>query len=1058
MIPDPGGGPPVGTPRELRIFISSATGALRPYRQTAVDVCHRLGYRPVFMEDFDPQRPPPGHVCRAKLESCDVLVLLLAHRYGSKPPGQDTSFTELEYRWAARRDGMQLLAFVVDSDYPWPLRDVDQGPDAAALARLITEVKTGHLVRPLADMAVFREDLMIALSREQLAVPAAAPAEADADAEEPRQLPRPPAFHAVPAYMGGAPFTGRLSHLAALDRWGQSADPVLVVEAIGGTGKSALTWQWAQERAPAVIDGLAGRLWWSFYEGSASMTRFLRELLAYTTARPMKQIRQLERSNLVDQVLAELRRGPYLVVLDGFERMLAAYHQFDPSKLRDEEVEPDKRSMIEPNAEEIVRQLTTAGPSKILFSTRLMPRALNSRFGSLMPGVRHVRLPGLSDADTRTLLERLGVTGSEVAITRFLGPLDNHPLLVGIVAGLVRDYRAGPGGFDRWLTDPTAGGALSVPALDLTQRRTHILAAALAGLSPGSQQLLGWISELPGLVTWDTLAAINPFRPEPPDPVEPDLSSLGPEPYPPNPFDYGYPRSASEWPRLISYDGPETDRTEQKSDEEGDEYLLQQGRWHAAADRAVAQARQETREQLATWSESEPVRRARAQLDAALKDLEDRGLLWWDRSSNCYDLHPIIRANAHDQLGEADRVLANDRIKDHFQSLPPEEIDRAASVEDLARTIVIFRALVGAGHLDEAALLWRQFGNPLFVGIGAYNTIVELLSPLALCGPLGLRADLTIAYVFLGQYDEAISQEVKILNDVLEDEDINNLETSLARLAVAYWNSGAYIATDRCLCLCEALVSALGEEPTGTLVVDRAAQAAMQGQMEQARELIRQAEYLDSGYNRWFEDDILRWDFYLALHADRSLTQDQLSAAADSARSWQLRHEVAELRRRLHIRDGRFEHALAASEEHDRLGRDAGLEVIQATTAFLLAKLGRSAEATAAVEEALIRLPRIYPSKRPHYDLARAMQELGRHAEAAGHGRQAYRNAWGEGAPNYLYWDLQDARGLLDALSEPAPDLPVVDAASITIPFEHEIRALIATIKAERQGNSETGP
>src|SRR5271165_6095139 len=108
-----------------------------------------------------------------------------------------------------------------------------------------------------------------------------------------------------------------------------------------------------------------------------------------------------------------------------------------------------------------------------------------------------MQLPGLTDTDTWTLLNRLGVRGSEPAITGFFTPLGNHPLLVGIVAGLVSDYRTAPGDFDRWLGDPVAGGALSVPGLNLTQRRTHILAAALGawsrargGCSAGSQSSL----------------------------------------------------------------------------------------------------------------------------------------------------------------------------------------------------------------------------------------------------------------------------------------------------------------------------------------------------------------------------------------------------------------------------------------------------------------------------------------------------------------------------------------------------------------------------------------
>jgi tetratricopeptide (TPR) repeat protein len=449
-------------------------------------------------------------------------------------------------------------------------------------------------------------------------------------------------------------------------------------------------------------------------------------------------------------VLTGLRSRPYLVVLDGFERLLAAYHRFDPSKVRDEEAEAGKRSLIEANADEIVRRLAAAGPSKILISTRLMPFALEGRFGRQMPGVRRLRLPGLTDADTRTLLGRLEVRGSEPAIAGFFGPLGNHPLLVGVVASLVRDYRAAPGDFDRWLADPTAGGALSVPGLDLTQRRTHILAAALNGLEPGPRRLLGWISVLAGSVTWDTLAAINPFQPEP---------------------------------------APQ--------------------------------------DQVTAWQSSEPVLRARAQLDAALKDLEDRGLVW--------------------------------------------------------------------------------------------------------------------------------------------------------RL-------------------------------------------------------------------------------YLALAADQSLTHTQLDEAATRERSWRFRRGLAGLRYELLVRQGEFEQALAAVHEHEHLGRNAGLEVAPAASAFLLAKLGRASEATAAVEESLARFPRIHPAQRPHRDLARALWELGRQPAAAAQPSLAYRQAWADGPPNSNHWDLRDARELLQAMGEPIPDLPVRDPTTVKAPLEDEVRAFIAKLEAENSGTSRRQP
>jgi hypothetical protein len=81
--------------------------------------------------------------------------------------------------------------------------------------------------------------------------------------------------------------------LAALDEWAISDDSILVVEAIGGLGKSALCRRWFNDHAPGTITGLQGRLWWSFYEGSASITRFLHEVAAYLTGRSVDECARL---------------------------------------------------------------------------------------------------------------------------------------------------------------------------------------------------------------------------------------------------------------------------------------------------------------------------------------------------------------------------------------------------------------------------------------------------------------------------------------------------------------------------------------------------------------------------------------------------------------------------------------------------------------------------------------------------------------------------------------------------------------------------------------------
>jgi tetratricopeptide (TPR) repeat protein len=974
----------------LRAFIASASGALAPYRETASQVCYRLHLTPVLMEGFDPERGTPLEVCRQKVADCDVFVLLLAHRYGARPPGQRLSYTELEYEWAAARTEMPLLAFVMDPDFPWPPRQVDSGTDAEALNAFKARVRSRHEARRLTDVATFREDLLVALSR---LIPAPSPPPVPDEERQasradgpPGPAPGAPEFHAMPPYIGSAPFTGRAEDLALLDAWGRSGDPVMVVEAIGGTGKSALTWEWATTRTEAVIDGLAGRMWWSFYDGSASMTQFLRELLAYVSGRPKEEVGRLSPPIVADEVLTALRSRPYLVILDGFERLLTAYHRFDPSKLRDDEVQAEARSLIESDADDVVRRLTAVGPSKLLISTRLTPLALEGQFGRELPGVSRLRLPGLSDADMGTLLARLGVRGRTESISEFFGSLGNHPLLAGLVAGLVNDYRPAPGDFDAWLGDPAGGGALRIPALSLTQRRTHILAAALTGLDPGSQRLLGWMSVLAGAVDWETLVAISPFRPPPPTLVRARPKALA-------------------WLRR---------------------------REHAGAPGAGP--------------------RALARLDATLKDLEDRGLLWWDRSSNTYDLHPIIRAYAHDHLEASDRIRANDRIRDHFASLPPDDLGRATSVEDLTRTITIFRALVGAGRVSEAEhLWWATLNNALTLGLAAYPTCAELLGPLAMGGSVDAQEALAIVYILMGRIDEALHLATGTLAARLRDEDVPGVRVCLMTLRSVLIGTSA-AASRRVEDFLTALDAEAGTSSSPLLL--QVMYAAFAGQVDEARSLLAQLDLVADNdiIKDSFEADVTRfYHLYLAFRIGEPITLADFTEAFANLHSELFKRELLLLRSQFAVQQGDLDSALDASQRYDRLCRKESLEIGPAQTAYVLARLGRADEATAAVEDSLARLHRVHATDQPRYQIARALRELGRLDEAVAHAREAYRIAWADGPPNYHYWELRDARELLEEMGEPLPELPVLDPATVKIPMEDEVRAFITKLEAKRR-------
>jgi tetratricopeptide (TPR) repeat protein len=117
------------------------------------------------------------------------------------------------------------------------------------------------------------------------------------------------------------------------------------------------------------------------------------------------------------------------------------------------------------------------------------------------------------------------------------------------------------------------------------------------------------------------------------------------------------------------------------------------------------------------------------QLDAALQELIDRGLVFFDRERERYDLHPVVRRYAYDRL--ADKEGVHGRLRDYFAAVPAPEEDKVQSVDDLAPVIELYHHTVRAGRYDEACdLLYERLRDPLFFCFGAYQTYIELLRAL----------------------------------------------------------------------------------------------------------------------------------------------------------------------------------------------------------------------------------------------------------------------------------------------------------------------------------------
>ena len=113
-----------------------------------------------------------------------------------------------------------------------------------------------------------------------------------------------------------------------------------------------------------------------------------------------------------------------------------------------------------------------------------------------------------------------------------------------------------------------------------------------------------------------------------------------------------------------------------------------------------------------------------AKPDAALDELEARGLLLRDPDTERYELHPIVRQYAYDRL--ADKAGVHGRLREYFEARPVPE--RVETLADLTPTIELYWHTVGAGRFDAARELYRdRLSEPLYYRFGTYERIIELL-------------------------------------------------------------------------------------------------------------------------------------------------------------------------------------------------------------------------------------------------------------------------------------------------------------------------------------------
>jgi tetratricopeptide (TPR) repeat protein len=494
----------MGSRRLDGVFVSSVYEELKEYRKAAIDAVWRCSLYPIGMERDDIAKPgTTTESSKTMLDKSSVYVGIFSQRLGR------VTVEELRY---AQRHRLPILAF--SSEQSLNKLDKENDPQRAEeMQALKNELRAKYTVASFRNRKELGSKVLRSLFalREERGLTAIPASPALGSSPQLLQLvPTPPAPYIVHEYFGGSAFVGRRTELRRLDAWVNSADPVLIVDAIGGSGKSALVWEWTHVHLSTACPQHRGLVWWSFYEPQATVGAFLAHTLAYLTERPVEVCAALPRASQEEQLLGLLRSQPLVLVLDGVERLLLAYHRQDASRIDDSLVDAQPRDSIDSQDGALLRALSRAGSSKVILISRLIPQDLQIRTGQLLQGICRLPLRGLNGNDAVSLLAKLGVQGNAAVMRSFLARFGDHALLVQILAGRILAFRSHPGNFDMWYQ--TQGSNIAFTSRDLAVRRTSILQAALEDLDPIVFRLLCRLAAFRYPVEYEALTAINPFR------------------------------------------------------------------------------------------------------------------------------------------------------------------------------------------------------------------------------------------------------------------------------------------------------------------------------------------------------------------------------------------------------------------------------------------------------------------------------------------------------------------------------------------------------------------
>ncbi len=155
--------------RPPRVFISYTGEDLAEFADEVVKVVRRLQWIPIDHRDWAPSGSPSVQECRERVVGSDILVVLVAHRYGWVPAREEggdgtASITRLEVRWA-RESGKEVLPYILGEKARWPSDQIEAltRPEVLAPLKGFKDELRKSLAGLFADIPSLLEKLETAL-------------------------------------------------------------------------------------------------------------------------------------------------------------------------------------------------------------------------------------------------------------------------------------------------------------------------------------------------------------------------------------------------------------------------------------------------------------------------------------------------------------------------------------------------------------------------------------------------------------------------------------------------------------------------------------------------------------------------------------------------------------------------------------------------------------------------------------------------------------------------------------------------------------------------------